>query len=369
MPLSYIKRWLYMMNKKRIAIVFGGKTTEHEVSLCSAGSVIKNLDKALFDVYPLYIDKEGFWWLYKLERLQFNSETNSILPQHEAISFEASQASFKRLAIDVIFPVVHGALCEDGSLQGFFEVMELAYVGANVLGSAVGMDKAISKILVSNVGIPVPPFVVIGHSQWQLEQKNILNRIQSTLKKPYFVKPSNTGSSVGVSKVTENTRLLGAIEEAFHYHDKVIIEQGITGREIEISLLDNEEPRTEPLVSLPGEVKINEGFYSYEKKYIYPEQVALIMPARLTQGETELIQKTAIKSYQALQAEIMARVDMFLEEKTGKVYFNEINTLPGFTKISMYPQLWQISGIGYSELLTRLIKLAIARQAKHQAHL
>lgn len=352
------------MNKKRIAVVFGGKSQEHEVSLCSAGSVIKNLDKSKFDIFPLYIDKQGSWWHYPLETINFHSQTNSILPQQQANPFVASPESFKQSAIDVIFPVIHGPLCEDGSLQGFFEILELPYVGANVLGSALGMDKAISKILVKQAGIAVAPFIVFSGNQWLIGQENIVTQILTTLKKPYFVKPTNTGSSVGVSKVTADNQLIEAIQHAFRYHDKVIIEQGIIGREIEVSVLDSLEPPCDPLASLPGEVKISDGFYSYDRKYIHPEEVELIMPAQLTESETTSIQQAAIKSYQALQTEIMARVDVFLEEGTGTVYFNEINTLPGFTKISMYPLLWQISGINYPTLLATLIDLAIARHQK-----
>ena len=208
------------------------------------------------------------------------------------------------------------------------------------------------------------PFVLFSHSEWEVDKAHYIEQITSRLAPPFFVKPSNTGSSVGVLKVKTFDQLEAAIENAFTYHHKVIVEQGIVGREIEVSVLENIDPRQLPKVSLPGEVVVKDGFYSYEKKYLEPEEVELVMPAPLTSQETKAIQSTAIKSYQALQAESMARVDLFLESGTGNVYFNEMNTLPGFTPISMYPQLWQLSGLPYSELLTQLIELAIARQLR-----
>lgn len=354
------------MKQKRIAILFGGRSHEHEISLVSAASVIQNMDRTRFDILPIYIDKQGAWWRYDLQKMQYDSVTNAILPQAAEV-FQPLAAPSAHPSFEVVFPVMHGPLCEDGALQGFLEMLELPYVGANVLTSAVGMDKVISKIVVANAGVSVAPFVLLDSTRWSCDKASLLAQINATLTLPFFVKPSNTGSSVGVSKVESLEALPAAIEEAFQYHGKVIVEQGVEGREIEVSVLESLDGAAVPQVSLPGEVIVKSGFYSYEKKYCGTGEAELVMPAALTEAEVRRVQDIAVRAYQALQAESMARVDLFLAYETGTVYFNEINTLPGFTAFSMYPQLWQLSGLPYAALLTHLIELALARHERKLA--
>jgi D-alanine-D-alanine ligase len=260
--------------------------------------------------------------------------------------------------------VIHGSFGEDGTLQGLLELADIAYVGPGVLSSAMGMDKDIAKRLVLAEGIAIAPYLSIKKGQWSFEKNEIIKTIQSKLGFPVFVKPANTGSSLGVSKVKSIDSLAMAIDEAFLYDTKILVEQAVNAREIELSVLENPEYGRQPLVSIPGEIIPNHEFYSYEAKYLDPDGAGLAIPADLTQEQIKRAQELAQKIFTTLECEGMARVDLFLDRDSGSFIFNEINTIPGFTTISMYPKLWQASGISYKDLLSKLIDLAVARQER-----
>lgn len=356
------------MTKIRIGLVFGGKSGEHEVSIRSAKSIYEALDKNKYDVVLIGIDKAGKWLLAETVRfkalaenpkrpaLPYASRTDEILPFTKSNSTHLiSPYTGQNLqTIDVFFPIIHGTYGEDGSIQGLFELLDTAYVGAGVLGSGVGMDKDVMKRLLQQNKIPVGKFKVLKKHE---VGDTILNDVIKNLKLPLFVKPANLGSSVGVSKVNNREELQKAVHQAFQYDTKILIEEFIPGREVECSVLGNNSP----IASLPGEIVPRHEFYSYEAKYIDENGAKLIIPAKIDLKTTKKIQTMAIKVFQTLECSGMARVDFFLTEK-NKVIVNEINTLPGFTRISMYPKLWDASGISYRELLDRLINLAIEKK-------
>ena len=315
-----------MANKKmKIGVLFGGKSAEHEVSLQSAHNVIKALNKTKYTITPIKINKDG--------KFNFNNLKN----------------------FDVIFPVMHGPFGEDGSMQGLLKLASVPFVGPGVLGSAVGMDKDVTKRLLRDTGIPIGKFVTI-----RFGDKINFNKVKKKLGLPLFIKPANMGSSVGVSKVRNEKEFKKALNEAFKFDTKVIIEEFINGREIECALLGNDIP----MASIPGEIIANQDFYSYGAKYIDEGSVAEI-PAKIDKKTAERIQQLAIKTFQSLNCEGMSRVDFFLK-KNGSVLVNEINTIPGFTNISMYPKLWEKSGLSQTKLLDRLIELAIERFDRDQ---
>lgn len=370
--------------KIRVAVLYGGRSGEHEVSLVSATNVIQYLDRTRFEIVPIGIDKEGAWYLgddifskeltapalkktlhlqREEQRMLFNPEligkpVQEMQP-HELIA----QAKPSERMFDVVFPVIHGTLCEDGTIQGLLESSDIPYVGCGVLASAVGMDKDFSKRLIMNAGIHVPPFVVIKRGHWELNAVAYCDLIKQQLQYPVFVKPANTGSSVGVHKVKRPEELMTAINDAFQYDMKVVVEQGIDAIEIEVAVLESDRYGADPIVSVVGEVQpVNHEFYSYAAKYLDETGAQLKIPASIPADLQEEAKELAKKIFTVLDCEGMARVDLFLERSTNRIYFNEVNTLPGFTQISMYPKLMDASGIGYTELLTRLIMLAIARQ-------
>lgn len=327
------------MAKLRVGLVFGGKSGEHEVSVRSAAAIYRALDKNKYEVRLLGIDKEGGWHVVKQNWLPAGTQMKS-LPSGEKTIVPHEEK------VDVFFPIVHGSFGEDGCLQGLLELADAAYVGAGVLGSAVGMDKDVQKRLLMQADIPVAKYQV-----WEGKMK---------LKYPVFVKPANMGSSVGISKVSNQSKskFKKALGEAFKYDMKIVVEEAIEGRELEVAVLGNERPAA----SLPGEV-IPKGheFYDYEAKYIDEDGAQLDIPAKnLGKNKIEEIRKLAIKTYQTLACEGMARVDMFLRPD-GEIVVNEINTLPGFTSISMYPKLWEATGLNYGDLLDRLIELAMEK--------
>jgi D-alanine-D-alanine ligase len=311
--------------KLKIGVLFGGKSAEHEVSVNSARNVIKALDKTKYQITPIKINKDG--------KFDFSNIKN----------------------FDVIFPVMHGPFGEDGSMQGLLKLAGVPFVGPSVLGSAVSMDKDVTKRLLRDAGIPIGKFITL-----KLGEKINFNKVKKELGLPLFIKPANMGSSVGVSKVRNDKEFKKAISEAFKYDTKVIIEEFIDGREIECALLGNDMP----MASIPGEIIANQDFYSYDAKYIDEGSVAEI-PAKIDKNTTKKIQELAIKTFKILNCEGMSRVDFFLK-KNGDVLVNEINTIPGFTNISMYPKLWEASGIPISKLLDRLIELAIERFEKEK---
>lgn len=348
-------------SKIKVAVLYGGQSAEHEVSLLSAASVIKNLDKTKFNVLPIGIDKQGRCFLNELQYLYAD---NAILLETEKAQLFSSLAELlqaKKSCCDVVFPVLHGTFGEDGTIQGLLETLDLAYVGADVLGSAIGMDKEVTKRLASAMEIPVVPFLSFNSGLWSLKKDELRQDIEQKIKYPLFVKPANAGSSLGITKVKKPADLTDAIELAFTYSTKVLIEQALEVREVEIAVLENLQWGAEALVSCVGEIIPSHEFYSYEAKYLDPKGAELIIPATLQEGQLQQLKNLATKLFNCLDCSGMARIDFFIEKQSQKIYFNELNTIPGFTKISMYPKLWEASGLSYQQLLTQLIKLAIAR--------
>ncbi|MCR4326488.1 MAG: D-alanine--D-alanine ligase [Candidatus Roizmanbacteria bacterium] len=347
--------------KIRVCLLFGGRSGEHEVSLQSAKSIYEALDTSKYEVKLVGIDKQGHW-LPLNESHYLLHETNPKRISLNAAAVQQKQTLFKPneptkvTGVDVIFPVMHGTFGEDGSIQGMLELMQVAYVGAGVLGSAVGMDKDVMKRLLHETGIPIARYITIRqHEPFQGRTEIIVQQ----LGLPLFVKPANLGSSVGITKVHTQDELVPALESAFQFDTKVLVEEFIDGREIECSVLGNENP----IASVPGEIIPSHEFYSYEAKYIDEHGAALRIPAQLSKAQIQKIQTMAIQAFKALECEGMARVDFFLT-KAGRLSVNEINTIPGFTNISMYPKLWEASGISYAELLDTLIQLALERKNK-----
>lgn len=356
-----------MKKKINIALVFGGRSGEHEVSLLSAKSIYEALDKDKYNVFLIGVDKSGHWLLGnpanyllnstnpKLIALNKSSATNIVPINKEDNSEIISLESGKELGkIDVFFPIIHGTYGEDGSIQGMFEMIDCAYVGSGVIGSALGMDKDIQKKLLNLAGINVAKFFAFKKHQYS---KKIIDLILKRFALPVFVKPANMGSSVGISKAHNLKELKTAIEDAFKYDTKVMIEEYIKGKEIECSVMGNDKP----IASVPGEVIPHHEFYSYEAKYIDENGAGLIIPAKLPKQIVKEVQQTAIKTFLTLECYGFARVDSFLT-KENKIYINEINTLPGFTKISMFPKLFNATGISYQKILDNLINLAIEKK-------
>ena len=320
------------MKTIRVGLISGGRSGEHEVSLRSAESILKAIDRRKYDVIPITISHEGRW------------EPFTISPDPLA-----------ERQIDVVFPILHGTYGEDGTVQGLFELANIPYVGAGVLGSAAGMDKDVMKRLFRDAGLPIVDY-------WVLRKRDLDSFLRAHIARlpyPVFVKPANLGSSVGITKVHGAEELPAALATAAEYDRKIVVEKGVDAREIELSVLGNDDP----IASLPGEIIPSREFYDYKAKYV-DENSRLLIPAPLEVIQTNDAQRLAIAAFKVLECSGMARVDLFLERSTGKFYVNEINTLPGFTSISMYPKLWETSGIPYPELIDRLITLAIERHAE-----
>jgi D-alanine-D-alanine ligase len=365
------------MQKLKVAIIYGGRSGEHEVSCISAAAVLQNLDRNLFEPIPVAIDKNGRWLidqepnvlLADKSSLQINFKTAQELPLVQPASNAlANLAKHTGKLFDVAFPIIHGVLGEDGTLQGLLELLNVPYVGANVLSSALGMDKAVSKKLVSSAGIPVVPFMVIGAGEWQLDTKAVTKKILSQFNLPIFVKPCNTGSSVGIERVRDESRLAAAIDNALLYDQKVVIENALDVRDVELSVLENRTYGAAPRVSVAGEVVLapKHEFYTYTAKYLDPDSLVLDIPAKISDPQLKNLQTMAQQIFTVLECEGMARVDLFIERKTDQIFFNEINTLPGFTPYSMYPKLWEASGLKYKDLLTEVIQLAVSRFERRQ---
>lgn len=347
--------------KIRVAVLYGGRSAEHEVSLLSAAAVIKHLDKNKFTVIPVGIDKQGCCFINELQHLYVNDEI--VLKTQHAKCLQ-NLVELNPANIDVIFPVLHGTLGEDGTIQGLFEVLNLAYVGADVLGSAIAMDKDVAKRLATAAEIPVVPFVSIDSGLWTIKKDELIQNIEREIAYPLFVKPANVGSSLGITKVKKSNDLVAAIELAFTYSTKILLEKAFEVREIEMAVLENLQEGAEPLMSRVGEIIPSHEFYSYEAKYLDPKGAELMIPAILQQGQWQELKQLAIKIFNCLACSGMARIDFFIEKQSQKIYFNELNTIPGFTKISMYPKLWEASGLSYQQLLTQLIELARARHQR-----
>ncbi|MDR3606725.1 MAG: D-alanine--D-alanine ligase [Oligoflexia bacterium] len=345
--------------KIRVAVLYGGKSGEHEVSLRSAASVIRHLDSKRYEVIPIAVDKAGRWSLTELSEKDRAAESLPVRSNGPEFVLPLSGAA---RPVDVVFPVIHGTFGEDGTLQGLLELADLPYVGCGVLASAVGMDKEVAKRLIQGAGLPIVPYLALRKDAYARDK--VAAQVGEKLGYPCFVKPANAGSSVGVHKVKDPSQLLAALDDSFRYDTKVLVEKAIAAREVELSVLENPDPAGEPLVSVPGEITPSHEFYSYEAKYLDEKGAALLIPAKLTAEQTQRAQDIARRAFRALEGEGMARVDLFVDRVSGDFYFNEVNTIPGFTSISMYPKMWEASGLGYSELLTRLVELALARHKR-----
>lgn len=357
--------------KLRVGVIFGGRSGEHEVSLVSATSIINALDKEKYDIVPIGITQDGRWvssgralhLLKSKDGLAQEPERFLVPEPNRQALISADGAGSAQLVVDVIFPVVHGRYGEDGALQGLLELANIPYVGAGVLASAVGMDKVVQKQLFERAGLRVPPHVWFTAGKCKKDPKKVIAVTERKLRYPVFVKPANTGSSVGISKAHSRAELGAAIAYACEYDLKVIIEQGVrNAREIECAVLGNDEP----VVSVPGEIIPSNEFYDYDAKYVDGKSQAII-PAKLPKKVAVQVQRVALAAYAIVDCAGMARVDFFVTKKANIVYLNEVNTIPGFTSISMYPKLWEASGISYSELLDRLIALAIARHGERNS--
>lgn len=391
------------MKKLRVGILFGGRSGEHEISLLSAASVFNAIDKNKYEVVPIGITKEGRWVTAGDAERLLSGKPVSDKPKDEARHLRAGdpeatpsaavlangegvvvppepqkaggslapfqtdspsrRAADRAINVDVIFPVLHGTFGEDGTIQGLLELADLPYVGAGVLGSAAGMDKDIMKSLFIAAGLPIVKHVTFLRSEWESAPKKVQKLVETKLKYPVFVKPANLGSSVGISKAHNRKELGPAIDEAAKFDRKIVIEQGVGGkkqkaREIECAVLGNDRPEA----SVPGEIVPGKEFYDYTAKYL-DEGSALIIPAKLTKAETRQFQTLAIQAFKAVDCSGLARVDFLMDPKTRKIYLNEINTMPGFTSISMYPKLWGATGVDYPQLIEKLIQLGLERHA------
>jgi len=350
------------MTKLRVGLLFGGRSVEHEVSIASASSILKALDPARYEVRLIGVDREGRWHLGSPELPPEASIDGEIvnLPVAEGaqglVSAESGEIATAG-QVDVIFPIVHGRGGEDGALQGLLELAEVPYVGSGVMSSAMQMDKDIAKRLLSAAGLSVTPWITFGG--FELDQRGLpaaAERAEADLGFPVFVKPANSGSSIGIARAESIPELIAALADAQRYDRKVIVETAIDAREIEVAVLGNDTPEA----SIPGEIRAAKAFYDYNAKYA-DESTELIIPADLDASQSEAIRATAIRAYQTLEAEGMARVDFLIDRETGQFYVNELNSLPGFTSVSMYPKLWEGTGLAYPALLDRLIELALER--------
>ena len=367
--------------KLRVGILFGGRSGEHEVSLLSAASILKSIDRTKYDVIPIGINKQGQWLAPTEAENLLAGETKPapIQPKSKSLQLNASaeiaQATPLTQSLDVIFPVLHGTFGEDGTIQGLLELADIAYVGSGVLGSATGMDKTVMKQLFAAAGLPQTPHVNLLRTEWTADPKRCIKHIEKNLTYPIFVKPANLGSSVGISKVHDRSELTPAMDLAASFDRKLIIEQGVGGpnakpRELEVSVLGNDSPEA----SVVGEIVPGAEFYDYNAKYHSAASIPII-PADITEAQSNQIRKMAIAAFRACDCAGLARVDFLMEPSTqskrGKtkpvrIYLNEINTMPGFTSISMYPKLWQATGIPYKQLIDKLITLAIERHREKQ---
>jgi D-alanine-D-alanine ligase len=349
--------------KKTVAIVFGGQSSEHEVSLQSARNVINAIDRGRYEVILIGVDKAGRWlhfdeadYLLNASdpakiKLSSSGTCLSLLPGSGGGQFMAVETGTALPRIDVVFPLIHGCFGEDGSMQGLLRLMSLPFVGPDMLSSAVCMDKDVTKRLLRDAGIEVAPFVVLNRGQ-----STDFKALAAQLGLPMFVKPASQGSSVGVSKVTDEAGFTRALALAFDYDHKVLIEQGMVGREVECAVLGNRDPQA----SLCGEVIANDEFYAYDTKYLNGDQARIAIPAELPSDVSDQVREVALRAYRVLECAGMARVDFFVTEEQA-IIINEVNTIPGFTSISMYPKLWQASGLSYAALIDRLIELALER--------
>jgi D-alanine-D-alanine ligase len=348
----------------RVGVLFGGRSGEHEVSLASAAAVIRGMDPDKYEPVPIGITKEGHWLI--------GAGAQKILPevlkggQRVMMTADPTDAALVRLdgggggqRLDVVFPVMHGTFGEDGTIQGLLDLAGLPFVGAGVLGSAIGMDKDVAKRLLQVARIPVVPWITVHREDWEREPKEIQRSVERKFKYPVFVKPATLGSSVGMTKVHSRDELAPALNLASEFAMKILVEKAMVAREIEVAVLGN----SEPAASIPGEIVPHREFYDYAAKYL-EEGTQLLIPAKLKPGQVKKIQAFALAAFRSLELSGMARVDFFVEKKGGKIFLNEVNTIPGFTSISMYPKMWEASGISFRKLIDKLIDLALEQHAE-----
>ncbi len=357
-----------MSGRLKVGVLFGGRSGEHQVSLVSARGIMQHLDPERYEVYPIGITQEGAWYFGPQAREMLERGTTeglrpvTVLPDPTRPGLWALEPVLERLAdLDVVFPVLHGTFGEDGTLQGLLELAGVAYVGAGVAASALAMDKGLFKDLMRAHGLPVVRYRVFTRYRWEREPEQVLRESEAVAPYPLFVKPANLGSSVGVSKVRNREELRRALDLAAQFDRRLLVEQGIPAREIEVSVLGNDEPE----VSVPGEIIPGDEFYSYRAKYL-DDSSQLLIPAPLTPEQTRRVQELALAAYRAIDAAGMARVDFLMHRETGELFISEVNTIPGFTPISMYPKLWEASGLPYARLLDRLIALALERHRERK---
>ena len=344
--------------KKKLGLIFGGMSTENEVSIMSANSILKNLDKEKYEIFPIYISKNGKWYQYdNLENIKINEDMNDLNKIENVMEYLQK--------LDVLFPVLHGAYGEDGTIQGLFEMIDKPYVGCGVLASTIGMDKVYAKVIFDKANIRQAPYIYLekNREKYKYIDKEFNRKImtldesvdlvEKEIGFPVFIKPSNSGSSVGVNKAENKEELKEYIKYAGKFDKKILVEKGIQGKEVECAVLGNENV----IASCVGEIRPADKFYSYDAKY-QNEDSKTTIPANLDENVSSKIKKLAVKAFEAIDGKGLSRVDFFVEDKTNQIYINEINTLPGFTKISMYPKLFEAEGIQYNELLDKLIDLA-----------
>ncbi|ANE45421.1 D-alanine--D-alanine ligase [Paenibacillus swuensis] len=362
-----------MGKKIKVGLVYGGKSGEHEVSLQTALAVIKAFDLSKYEIQPFYITKEGEWRTgaeltapvenISLLKFEANTQEGAVLPipslfGDQSISTDSQQVASK---VDVVLPLLHGTFGEDGTIQGLFEMANIPYVGAGVLASAVGMDKVTMKKLFAHEQLPQVVYRHFTRRQWEKDRPFFLMEIEVSVGYPCFVKPANLGSSVGISKARNREEFIEAVEFAFRYDRKVIVEENVEARELEVSVLGNDDPRA----SVVGEIVSSNEFYDYKAKYIDGKS-AMVIPADISHETAAKLQEMALRAYHAIDGSGLARMDFFMRKSDGHIYINEVNTMPGFTPFSMYPLLWQESGLSYQELLDQLISLAVERHAEKQ---
>lgn len=351
------------MNKLNVALIFGGKSGEHEVSLASSASIYTHIDKNKYNIFTIGITKDGRWMYYEgneenikngewVNLANKNVEINLVPVGNKEVGIVFEDGRLEK--IDVLFPVLHGPYGEDGTIQGLFEISQIPYVGCGVLASSVGMDKLICKKVFTQIGLPQVDYTDTHKSVFNKYTQEELNKIEEKLNYPIFVKPANLGSSVGISKVNNREELLSGINEALKFDARIVLEQGIDAREIEVAVLGNNEVKA----SIAGEIKPAKDFYDYEDKYINGSSTYDI-PANINEIDMENIRKMAIEAFKSIDGKGLSRVDFFIDKNSGEIFINEINTLPGFTNISMYPKMWEATGLSYSSLIDSLIQLAL----------
>lgn len=365
-----------MGRKIRVGVIFGGRSGEHEVSLASARSVMNAMDESKYEIVPIGITKEGRW-IASGDPLRALEAGNASASQPVALLGDPSQrgliplplasggAGGRMAELDVVFPVLHGTFGEDGTVQGLLELAGIPYVGAGVLGSVLGLDKIAFKDVMRAHGLPIVDDVALKRKEWDADPDGVMDQIEAKLDYPVFTKPANLGSSVGISKCHNRAGLTAGLAEAARYDRKLLVEAAVPqAREIEVSVLGNDEP----IASLPGEIIPSREFYSYESKYINGGDQAskLLIPAPISPEMTAKVRDLAVRAYEAIDCNGMARADFLLSGETGELYISEVNTIPGFTTISMYPKLWEASGLAYPELIDRLIELALERHRDKQ---